>query len=498
MVTMNKYYNALEKVFAKADVVGQISSILSWDTSTMMPKGSSESRGEQMAYLDGHVRSIIFNKKVRDDLSEAHANIKVLDDWQKANLKAMQRQYDYYASVPAKLQRQRILACNRSEITWREARENNNFQIFLPIFTEVVQLTKSIATHRGDYVGNKNYYETLVDLYDPGRKLSEIDSAFAKLSAFLPSFIENVGRKQASLVSFAGSFDTEKQKTLVTDIMKAFCFNFDAGRLDTSTHPFCGGYASDIRITTRYNPNNLFSGLYGVIHETGHALYEQNRPHKWITQPVSSSIGMAMHESQSLFAENQIGLSKSFIQFLQPKLTKLFDLDKAIFSVDGIYNHLTHVAPSFIRVEADEVTYPLHIIMRYNLEKQLMSGEIRTQDIPEAWNKESTEKLGITPPNDALGCLQDIHWAFGGFGYFPSYTLGAMTAAQLMHKIRSVIPDIDHNIASGNFKEIYAWLRTNIHSQGSLFGSANQLLQEATDEQLNPDYFINYLKDRYA
>lgn len=494
---MSKHYKTLETVFAKANITNQISAILSWDTSTMMPRGASESRGKQMAYLSEHTRSILFTEEVKECLTEACSRVETLDHWQQANLRNMQRIFDDYAAIPSDLQQRYIIACNCSEMIWREARSNNDFQLFLPALSEAIALTKEMAVCRSEYTGIKNHYEALVDTYDPGRKLHEIDTAFGALEGFLPQLIEKVRSKQDARIPLAGNFDVEKQKALGLEVMKVFNFNFDAGRLDTSTHPFCGGHALDTRITTRYNPNNLFGGLYGVIHETGHALYEQNRPQAWITQPVSTALGMSMHESQSLLAENQIGLSKAFINFLQPKITQLFALDPKIFSADHIHKHLLHVEPSFIRVEADEVTYPLHIIMRYKMEKQLLNGDLQPKDIPEVWNNEFTAQFGITPPNDTLGCLQDIHWAWGSFGYFPSYTLGAMTAAQIMHKARSVLPDMDRDIASGNMVNIYAWLRDNIHAQGSLFSSSDLLLQNAMGEKLNPEYFINYLRNRY-
>jgi carboxypeptidase Taq len=494
---MHKHYNTLEEVFTEANILNQISSILSWDTSTMMPSKASSYRGKQLAYISEHTRSIIFNPKVKDSLEEAYANIAMLNEWQQANLRSMQRAFDDYAAIPSKLQRQYILTCNHSEMVWREARAQNDFKLFVPSLSEAIKLTQDIAACRSDYTGIKDRYEALVDTYDPGRKLSEIDSAFATLETFLPEFISKIRSKQGMRTSFVGSFDIEKQKALGFDILKTFNFNLDSGRLDTSTHPFCGGHPSDIRITTRYNPNNLFSGLYGIIHETGHALYEQNRPQEWITQPVSSAIGMSMHESQSLLAENQIGLSKSFIEFLQPKIMQLFTLDAKQFTVENIHKYLLHVEPSFIRVEADEVTYPLHIILRYKLEKQLLEGSLSAEELPEAWNKEFKAYFGITPPTNALGCLQDIHWAWGSFGYFPSYTLGAMTAAQIMHKIRSTLPQIDLDIASGNVSNIYSFLSEYIHSKGSLFPSADLLLQNATGEVLNPKYFINYLQNKY-
>lgn len=489
-------YKKLEKKFTTADILGQIASILSWDTATMMPQGASPLRGNQLVYLTKQMRSIIFNNSVKNLLNNAK-NTDHLSDWEAANLKMMQRVFDGYNAVPSKVEQKYILACNKAEMVWREARIQKNFKIFLPELSKVIATTKEIAKYRADYFSINDPYEALVDIYDPGRKLSEIDKIFAKLEQFLPSFIQTKQKKQEKQQQFTESFDIEKQKALGLEVMKIFGFDFQHGRIDTSTHPFCGGYAGDIRITTRYNNDNLFPSLYGVIHETGHALYEQNRPQNWITQPVSSALGMSIHESQSLLAENQIGLSKQFLEFIQPKIISLFNLDPKIFSVENIYDHLTYVEPSFIRVEADEVTYPLHIILRYKLEKLLISGDLAAKDLPEIWNTEFSKYLGIEVKNDADGCLQDIHWSGGGFGYFPSYTLGALTAAQIMNKIKSVLPNTDSDMASGNLQNIYSWLRKNIHSKGSFHSTADELLLNATGETLNPEYFITYLQSKY-
>lgn len=489
-------YTKLEKKFATADVLSQIASILSWDTATMMPQGASSLRGNQLVYLTKQMRSIIFNSNVKK-LLVSTTDTSHLSDWEFSNLRMMKRVFDGYAAVPSKIEQKYILACNKAEMVWREARIQKKFKIFLPELVKVIAITKEIAKYRADYFNINDPYEALVDIYDPGRKLSEIDRIFTKLEQFLPSFIQKVQKKQAKKHQFTQSFDIDKQKALGLEVMKVFGFDFQHGRIDTSTHPFCGGYAGDIRITTRYNQENLFPSLYGVIHETGHALYEQNRPQNWITQPVSSALGMSIHESQSLLAENQIGLSRQFLEFIHPKIISLFNLDTSIFAIDNIYNHLTYVEPSFIRVEADEVTYPLHIILRYKLEKLLISGDLSAKDLPEVWNTEFSKYLGIEVTNDADGCLQDIHWSSGGFGYFPSYTLGALTAAQIMNKIKKVLPNTNSDMASGNLQNIYSWLRENIHSKGSFYPTADELLLNATGETLNPEYFITYLQSKY-
>lgn len=278
--------------------------------------------------------------------------------------------------------------------------------------------------------------------------------------------------------------------------MRLIGFDFDAGRLDVSSHPFCGGVPEDVRITTRYNEDDFMESLMGVIHETGHALYEQNLPQNYLSQPVGRARSMGIHESQSLFFEMQIGRSPEFIKLIRPLIVKHFGDDPA-FEVDNLQKLYNKVKPDFIRVDADELTYPLHVILRFEIEEAIINGKMSPDDIPRVWNEKMSEYLGVdTSNNFKNGCMQDIHWTDGSFGYFPTYTLGAMYAAQYGHFLRRKFPDFNEMIASGDFHQIFGWLRENIWTQGSMY-STEELIIRATGESLNPSYYLEHLRSRY-
>ena len=278
--------------------------------------------------------------------------------------------------------------------------------------------------------------------------------------------------------------------------MAAIGFDFDRGRLDVSHHPFCGGGSEDIRITTRYDIDDFSSSLMGIMHETGHAMYEMGLPKAWRYQPVGAPLGMAIHESQSLLIEMQVCRSRSFLNYAGPLMQEFFGVNNNELGIENLYRLYTHVEPGFIRVDADEVTYPAHIILRYRLERALISGDLSLPDLPTAWNDGMQKLLDIEPPNNRLGCLQDIHWPSGDFGYFPTYTLGAMIAAQLYYAAKLDIPSIESEIEEGKFSTLMTWLSKNIHSHGSRF-SADQLLNTVTGSSLDPAIFQSHLKNRY-
>lgn len=293
-----------------------------------------------------------------------------------------------------------------------------------------------------------------------------------------------------------GPFDIARQRELGLDAMKLLGFDFNGGRLDVSAHPFCGGVPEDVRITTRYNENELFSALFGVIHETGHARYEQNLPREWLGQPVALARSTALHESQSLFFEMQLGRSEAFLTRMLPHITARFGEQPALASANYIaWNQ--RVKPGYIRVDADEVSYPAHVVLRYEIERALIEGEIEVEDIPALWDEKMQAWLGLSTHGDYRnGCMQDIHWTDGGFGYFPSYTLGAMYAAQLFNAARRALPNLDRDIANGEFGTLFDWLRQNIWQHGSRF-TTEQLVVNATGEDLNPAYFRQHLEARY-
>ena len=332
----------------------------------------------------------------------------------------------------------------------------------------------------------------------PGGRSARIDTLFAELEAFLPAMLQRVmeAQKRVEPLPLDGPFPVEAQKQLGLEMAKTLGFDFHHGRLDVSAHPFTGGTADDVRITTRYDEAYFTRALMGMLHETGHAVYEAGLPRDWRRQPVGTARGMVLHESQSLLMEMQACRSDAFIAFAAPRMRAAFGKSGPAWQTDNIHKIYTRVAPDFVRVDADEVTYPLHIMLRYRLERAILGGDLPLADLPAAWNAGMKDLLGIVPPNDAVGCLQDIHWPDGAWGYFPTYTLGALAAAQLFAAARQAVPSLMQSIGQGDFAPLLGWLRANVHGKGSI-ADTDTILTEATGGPLGTAAFKAYLESRY-
>jgi len=479
------------------DAVGGALSMLHWDMSAMMPSGGADSRAEQLATLTTLRHAMITDPAMADLLDAAEADPH-LDPWQQANVAEMRRTWVHDAAIDADLVDAMSRACSACETTWRSARADNDFKAVLPGLEEVLGLTRQVAQAKADKLG-VSAYDALLDQYEPGGRSAEIDLVFADLEGFLPGFLDDVLAAQAQgpdILPLEGPFPAAKQKALGETFMAALGFDFNHGRLDESLHPFCGGTYDDVRITTRYDDDDFTGAMMGVLHETGHAMYDQGLPKDWRGQPVGSDRGMSIHESQSLLIEMQACRSREFLDYAAPLMRAAFDGAGDAWTVDNLARQATRVSKGFIRVDADEVTYPAHVIMRYRLEKAAIAGDLQMADLPGAWNEGLEAILGITPPTDTEGCLQDIHWYDGAWGYFPTYTLGAMTAAQLFAKAKQDRPEILPSIAKGNFAPLMGWLREHVHAKGCLL-STPDLLTEATGEPLNAAHFKTHLKARY-
>jgi carboxypeptidase Taq len=495
---MKTAYSELETHFHRLYALRYGLSVLQWDMSAMMPPGGAEARAEQMAALQVVCHGILTAPVVGDLLDRAESDRVNLDEWQQANLAEMRRQWIHATALDARLVEAISKACSASEQLWRKARPAADFALVKPALAEVLARVREAAEAKAAKLG-VSPYDALLDEYEPGGRAAEIDVVFDDLAAFLPGFRARVLEHQArqgAPVKPAGPFPVEKQRALGERLMRALGFDFDHGRLDTSLHPFCGGMPDDVRITTRYDEKDFVQALMGVIHETGHALYERGLPPDWRHQPVGQARGMSVHESQSLLMEMQACRSRSFLEFLAPLLRETFSGNGPAWSTDNLYRVYTRVQPDYIRVEADEVTYPAHVILRYRLERALIAGEMTLDDLPAAWNAGMKELLGIVPPSDREGCLQDIHWYDGAWGYFPTYTLGAMTAAQLFDAARRAKPEIPDAIGKGDFTPLLGWLRGNVHGQGSRL-STRELLTRATGRPLDPAVFKRHLEQRY-
>ncbi|MEE8270271.1 MAG: carboxypeptidase M32 [Alphaproteobacteria bacterium] len=490
-------YQQLERRFARISSLDNALGILQWDQETMMPDGAADGRAETVAALTVMRHELLVDPAVGDGLGEADGDA-ALDRWRRANLREMRRIWLHAKAVPADLVEANAKAVSKSEMTWRTARRDSDFAALLPALGEVLTLQRRIAACKAEALG-LSPYDALLDEWEPGGRSADIDRVFDDLAGFLPGFIEAALDRQARRPAVRrpdGPFPSAVQRELGHTLMAAVGFDFDRGRLDVSLHPFCGGADNDVRITTRYDEDDFTKALMGVLHETGHAMYEQGRPADWLYQPVGAARGMAMHESQSLIVEMQACRSRAFIDYAAPLLRKAFGGDGPAWEADNLYRLYTTVERGLIRVDADEVTYPAHVVLRYRLETAMIAGDLALADLPAAWNDAMRDLVGVVPPDDAHGCLQDIHWPGGAWAYFPTYTLGAMTAAQLFDAAATAEPDLLPGLARGDFAPLMGWLRTQIHAKGSL-SSAEELLTEATGRPLDAAVFKQHLQRRY-
>lgn len=472
-----------------------------WDEAVNMPKGSGQARASALAELASIEHETLTAPEVGEWIHEAKERMNHLNEWQQANLRSFQRDYENATVVTSTLVEQMTLARLKSEQAWRQYRGENDWKTFLPYQKEVFKWVQEEAALRAEHSG-VNVYDALLSLYEPTLTVKAIDPLFSRLRSELPPMIDGIIDRQEkkNTIHPSGKYSISTQKELSLEVMKILGFDFNRGRLDVSFHPFCGGVSDDVRITTRYDESDFTSSLMGTIHESGHGSYEQNLPMEWRGQAVGYSLGMAIHESQSLFFEMQIGRSKEFVTYLAPLIKKYFGQsgDKSEFmSVENLSQIFNKVEKGLIRVDADEATYPLHIILRYEIEKALLEGKARMEDLPELWNEKMQNLLGrSTKGDDRNGCMQDVHWPSGAFGYFPCYSLGALIAAQLFAQLSKENPNAPEQIKKGELTGIRQWLNDKVWQHGRRF-DYQDLLKRATGEELTADYFLNHLKKRY-
>jgi carboxypeptidase Taq len=488
----------LDELGRKLEALEHALAILGADEATHMAVGGGEKRADAMASLAGMLHARSTAPEIADWIEAAQSES--LNDDQQVALREFRRQYANLTCLPSDFVERQTTARLRSEQLWRDLRGKNDWAAFLPALQNVVTLVREEAAMRADRLGLPPY-DALMEQYDPGNRVAEITPVFTELKAFLKDFVpEALGVQEERLAAtplkpLSGSYPIERQRELGLAMMTAVGFDLTRGSLAVSHHPFCGGVPTDVRITTRYRTSDFLSALMGVLHETGHALYEQNLPVEWAHWPLGKARGMAVHESQSLFVEKQLGRNPAFWTWALPVVEQ--HLGEA-WSMADILPHVHYVERGLIRVDADEVTYPLHVILRYELEQELIAGRLEAIDIPEAWDAKMQEYLGLsTADNFADGPMQDVHWPGGAFGYFPSYTLGAMMAAQQWAALKREHPSVDDDIARGDFEAVNDWRRENIWSQGSRW-STPELMERATGERLAARYFTEHLRQRYG
>jgi carboxypeptidase Taq len=484
-------YQKLEGLFARLLRIEDAIAILQWDGAVMMPEGCAGSRAEEIATLKGLHHKMLAAPSVSVLIRKA--NELELSPWQRANLAEMSRQWIHARSVPARLIEALARAASASEMVWREARGRGDFKACRKPLEKVLSLTREAAEIKAEALG-VTPYEALMDLYEPQAREARIEALFQDLEQFISGTLQKALDHQGAAPSpVAGKVSQQSQKALGKRLMEVIGFDFNKGRLDESAHPFSGGTPYDVRITTRYDETDPLKSLMGVAHETGHALYEMHLPEAWRHQPAGRARGMALHESQSLIVEMQACRSRSFAKFLAPLLKEHLGLD---WGADELKKRLSFIKPGFIRVDADELTYPLHVILRFRLERAMIRGDLKVADLPLAWNECMQRLLGIVPPNHGLGCMQDIHWYDGAIGYFPSYTLGALAAAQIFQAVEREEPDLRKGLARGDFAPLMRWLHERIHGQGCL-GSTDDILTRATGAPLSADAFKHHIERRY-
>ncbi len=494
---MTASYRKLELYFQRLAQLEHALTFLQWDQLVMMPPGGNESRSAAIAELHAMHHEMLVQDEVHDLL--AHASDEALSPGQQTSLVEMKREWQRASCLPSDLVKAKSLAGLKCEHAWRIQKKENDWAGFLRNFREVVNLSRQEAQARlqADPGRFATPYDALLDLYCTGDSSQLIDGVFSRLREELPPLLARVVERQKGLHrEIAGDFPVDQQNRLSRKLMSALGFDLQKGRLDESTHPFSTGARGDHRITTRFRSEDFIDALKATAHETGHASYEEGLPARWEGLPVGQARNLSIHESQSLLFEKQIFLSRPFITHFTPTIHACLP-GSISFDDTRIWRSCTKVAPSYIRVEADEVSYPLHVIVRFEIERDLMNNDLKTEDIPTAWDEKMQGYLGLsTAGNYRQGCLQDIHWTDGSFGYFPAYTLGSLNGVQLFGAIRKAFPDWRERFIRGDIAFVREWLRTHIWSKGSTMES-QQLISGATGEGTNPDHFLDYIEARY-
>ena len=493
---------AYEKLIERSkeiSLLGSVASVLHWDMETGMPDGGTQHRSEQLALLGGMVHERFTEPVINEWLTAIEGSDLVADPRSDAavNVREIRREYDRAVKVPKRLVEELAKVTSEAHVIWRDARKESDWSMFAPILKRIVAL----ECEKADAIASgATRYDTLMDAFEPGMTAAEMKGVFAGLIRETKPIIDTIvasGKKPNEAI-LTKEYPAEGQKVLSQILAQAIGFDLNAGAIAESAHPFTSGLGrGDTRFTTRYYPRELNVSVFGTLHESGHGLYDQGLPEEHWGTPRGESVSLGIHESQSRMWENFVGRSRSFWQYALPIARGVFPKNLASVSVDEFTWAVNNVQPSFIRVEADEATYNMHINLRFELEQKIIAGDLTVDDIPSAWNERFTEMLGITPPNDAEGCLQDVHWSGGMFGYFPTYTLGNLYAAQFFEKAREDLGDLDEQFALGQFAPLLGWLRENIHAKGMLL-RASDLVKEVTGKPLSHDPLVRHLRNKYS
>lgn len=492
---MSDAYQQLVQQISEIGQLESVEAILDWDQETYMPPKGVNARAEQLSLLARLIHDRRSDSVVGDLLSRM--NGAASDPIKETNIRETQRIYDRSVKVPSNLVGRIAKVSTHAKSAWSVARRDNNFNHFAPHLKELVELKREVA----DYIGyEKERYDALIDEFEPGAKTDEVAAVFSQLRDSLRQFVAELkdAPKQPDKSILTRHYPRAKQVQFARILAESIGFCFESGRIDVSTHPFCSGTTPcDVRLTTRYDEKFFSMAIFGTLHEAGHGLYEQGLDTEHTFTPMGLATSLGIHESQSRLWENIVGRSHAFWEHFYKDAQALFTESLSDVPLDAFVGAINAVHPSLIRVEADEVTYNLHIILRFELERALLDGKLDVADVPEAWNVKLDELLGIRPETDTLGCLQDIHWSMGTFGYFPTYALGNLYAAQFYAAAEKAIPDLADRIRRGDFATLLGWLRDNIHRHGQRYRPAD-LVKVVTGESLSVEPFLSYLRNKFS
>lgn len=486
----------LKEYITKLEYLNSTIAVLSWDAMVNTPKQGKAYRGELLGYLSGEYYKLITDNQVIEFIDYFNTQ-KNLDEITKAMVKKIEKDYNEIKKIPEDMYKQYSIDASNSSAAWEEAKNANDFSIFKPHLKKMVDYKKKFV----DYLGYKdNKYDTLLDMFEPGMTVKKLDEVFSEVRDAIVKLLKKIEISKVDVSSdfFTKEFSKKDQEEFSKFVLSKMNYDFeDRGRIDESEHPFTTNFGkNDVRITTHYYENDFRSALFGCIHEAGHAIYEQNISDDLKGTGLAEGASMGIHESQSRFYENIIGRSKEFWSYFYPEAQKRFHQFDGI-SVEEFYKGINKVEPSLIRIEADELTYSLHIIIRYELEKMLINDELKVEELPEAWNNKYREYLGVEPKSDMEGVLQDMHWSDGSFGYFSSYALGNLYGAQMFNVMKKDIPDMDIQLSKGNMDNIFNWLAENVHKHGAVY-KPEELIEKITGKELKAKYFIQYLNEKYS
>lgn len=492
-----KLFQDFKTLVGKIHDVEAAIELLDWDADQHMPAKAAGDRGHQMATLSEYAAQLMTSEQLGQYLKQLQRpkRFSTLSAREKALVETVQGQYEEASAMGVALHTKRASLVAQGRQTWKKAREQSDFKIFEPVLTQQVALLREM-TQKAGY--EKSPYDVLLSEYEPGMTTEKLDPVFNALKTELVPLLKAIRKAPRQKYPFMKArYEKEKQLAFSRRVLTDMGFDFERGLLSESVHPFCAGSSpNDIRLATRIKERDFFDGLGSTIHEGGHGLVDQGNGKALIRTPLLSAT-MGIHESQSRLWENQVGKSRAFVQHYAPILRRLFPEQLKGVKTEEIYRAINQVQPSLIRTAADEVTYNLHVLLRYELEKDMIEGKMAVKDLPEAWNRKMKEYLGVVPKNDAEGVLQDMHWSEVSMGYFPTYTLGNLYAAQFFAAAKRDIPDLEERMAHGDFKPLKQWLNRKIHHHGKLY-SPDEIVKRVTGEALNPKYFVDYLWDKYG